>query len=368
MTTTNNAPPTDPAQKKIYFNAMTQVNVGRIEIEQGNYASALQAFQQARQIFRSLDRKTDENRCLVEIASVYSDWRKYDKAQDIYKDVIKAFQQSNQPEYEHVAVGNLGNIYKDQGKYEKAIECYTRAIEFYKKSNNKRNQAVFLGNMAVINQQLGELDDAIDLYEQAQQLYEDYGDIRGKAIVLGNKGTVYQLQKKLALALQACQQALDIFQQLGDKKNTGIFMGNCGEVLLQMQEDEKGQALLERAIAICDETFPMGSGVFRGTLGLMKAKQGNQEKALELFAYAERDVVDYPLEHAKFLCKKARMQLLIKTTEDAKTSLERAETIAVEIGVQPESDLAHRIISLRTQQFAQQAEPFIAKLLHTGDG
>ena len=362
MTQQQDTKPTDPDKQQLYFNAMTQINVGRIEIEQGNYATALQAFQQAKDIFQSLGRKTDENRCLIEIASVYSDWRKYDQAQEIYRRVIKEFKQANQPEYEYVAVGNLGNIYKDQGKYEEAIQCYRRAIGFYQSANDKRNEAVFMGNMAVIKQQIGELDESIELYQKALQSYESYGDIRGKAIILGNTGTVYQLQNKLDLALQCCQQALEIFQQLGDKKNTGIFTGNCGEIMLRIQQLNNGKAYLVKAISICDKTFPIGAGVFRGTLGLAIAEQGDWEEALELFSQGERDVVDYPLEHAKFLCKKAQVQLIAGTPEAAQTSLTRAEEIAIEIGVQPKSELANKIISLCTAHFAARTERFLKKL------
>jgi|GEM_PF-4555595 len=344
-----------------YFTASTHMSMGNLEREQSNYDAALDAFEQARIIFESIGKKSDAYRARLDIASVYADLGKYDEAETIYLTVIEMFQQLAQPKFECVAIGNLGNIYKDQGMYAKAIRCYEHAIAFYKKINDKRNQTIFLGNMAIVYQQKGDLDTAIALYEQAYLVHQEYEDLRGQAIVLGNLGTVYQQQNQYQLALDYCLRSRKLFQQLSDKKNTAIFTGNCGEIFLHLKDEEKGVSFLEQAIAICDEIFPIGAGVFRGTLGLFLAEKGAVQRALEVCIKGEKDVLSYPLEHAKFLCKKARILLISDKQDEAQKYRKQAETIAIELGVQKNSGLAVSILALR-EEMEISTQSFLAAL------
>ena len=63
------------------------------------------------------------------------------------------------------------------------------------------------------------------------------------------------------------------------------------------------------------------------------------EESLQLLEEGEPLVEVMPLEHGKFLCKKAKVLLIAKQTEKAKEALEQAKNIAKGIDAKPDSEL-----------------------------
>ena len=89
--------------------------------------------------------------------------------------------------------------------------------------------------------------------------------------------------------------------------------------------------------------MPPAAGAFRGSLALLLATQDHLDEAHALLATGEPLVESHPEEHAKFLCKKAQVQLIAAQSDDARTSLQQAQDLAAELGVNEHSELAKAI-------------------------
>ena len=85
------------------------------------------------------------------------------------------------------------------------------------------------------------------------------------------------------------------------------YLGNLGEVHIRIKEWDAAAQYLAMSIDICKSTLPTAAGAFSGSLAWICAKQGNLTEALKHIEYGEPLVAVYPLEHAKFLCRKAQI-------------------------------------------------------------
>ena len=83
--------------------------------------------------------------------------------------------------------------------------------------------------------------------------------------------------------------------------------------------------------------------MFRGSLAIILAEQNNIEEAFSLFERGEPHVTNYPLEHGKFLCKKAKVLHIDNQREKAKKVLQQAKEISEKLKVTANSELAKAI-------------------------
>ena len=135
---------------------------------------------------------------------------------------------------------------------------------------------------------------------------------------------------------------------MGDKNMEGIFHGNLGYLYYRMHKNKQAKMKIEHSIKICDEIYPLGSGVFRGTLSLIEMRENNLEAALHALMIGEPLVESCPEEWGKFLCKKAQVFSKIKTENEANAPLQQAVEIAKKLKLNPNSQLSILIQETRS--------------------
>ena len=150
-----------------------------------------------------------------------------------------------------------------------------------------------------------------------------------RAEIFAESGDIYSKFGDYQKAIEHYNQALKINRQIGNKRTKGLSLGNIEVLLYKAGKKEEAIQYLQQAIEICEATSPAATGAFRGTLALIFAEKENIEKAFSLLEKkGEMPVEVYPLEHGKFLCKKAKVYHLANQPEKAKQSLYKAEGIA----------------------------------------
>ena len=95
-----------------------------------------------------------------------------------------------------------------------------------------------------------------------------------------------------------------------------------------------------------DETIPAAAGAFRGSLGLLLARQGQLDEAQVLFRAGEPQVRSVPSEYAKFLCKKGHLCHMAGNRDGAMAALTQAREIATELKVTEESVVGRALVAL----------------------
>ena len=116
-----------------------------------------------------------------------------------------------------------------------------------------------------------------------------------------------------------------------------------GDLSYKIAKPEEATKNLKEAIDICEQVFPTAAGAFRGTLALILAEQGHTKEALSALKKGEPQVEVHPLEHGKFLCKKAKVLFMDNQTEEAKKALQQANDIAKKLNLKDDSELGKSI-------------------------
>ena len=116
-------------------------------------------------------------------------------------------------------------------------------------------------------------------------------------------------------------------------------MGNLGDLFIKLGKwDEAEQNLLE-SIRLCTSLLPAAAGAFSGSLAWLYSQQSKHELAQKMLEEGEPMVAVFPFEHAKFLCRKARVLHAVDETQKAKEAYEQAKSIAEEIDKDENSEL-----------------------------
>ena len=122
--------------------------------------------------------------------------------------------------------------------------------------------------------------------------------------------------------------------------NRGVVLGNLGIVLYKLNRYEESKESLKKGITLCETTFSVACGVFRGALALILAKQSKIEEAFSLLQQGEPQVSIYPEEYGRFLCKKSQIYHMSGQPEEAEQTLQHALDIAKKLKSKPNSELS----------------------------
>ena len=362
--------------------------LGEIERNVGNFSQALEYFEQALQIVEELDDKFRiENTCGL-IGILYKDLTEYEKAIEYYTKSLLLSRELGNKRGEGETLGNIGVVWKQFGDYEKAIEYYKDAARIALEIGNKRSRSTSLENMALTYMELGKYNQAIEVfheclalakeispadvghklgslgnmyrlmgdseqaiiyYEQAKQAAQAIGDKKNEGVLLGNLGNAYHELGQYEESRESYNSAIELAREIDNKKSLGFNLGNIGNLFIDMGRWDEAEIHLTSAVDLCSKFSPVATGAFSGSLAWVYAQDSRIDEAVQLISETESLVKVYPLEHAKFLCKKSKILHMSNQPEDASRSLEQANAIAVSLNTAEDSELGRFIKD--TQQF-----------------
>jgi tetratricopeptide (TPR) repeat protein len=362
------------------------LELGTIEREQSNFPEAKKCFRKALALFRQLEHPKGEAEAMGGLGNICQQLGDHPEAIEHFQQAIALSRQSGDHGYERILVGNLGIVYQHLGDYPRAIEHFQQALAFARIVGDQRSEGNKLGSLALVYQHLGDYPKAIEHFQQALAftrivgdqrsegnqlgnlglLYQNLGDIpkamehyklalhiararddkRAESGNLGNLGLVYQDLGDIPTAIEKTLQALSIARKIGDKRNAGIHVGNLGELFLDDGQLDEAEAAFREGISVCDTSLPPAAGAFRGSLGLLLAKQGQINEARDLLTTGEPQVAPMPDEHGKFLCKKAQVLLIAGEPEAAMVSHDQAREVWAHLGLNERSDLGRALKEL----------------------
>ncbi len=245
-------------------------------------------------------------------------------------------------------LGNLASHHHNQGRIEEALAHYHQALPIHREVGNRRGEASTLANLASLHHEQGHIPEALEHYHQALAIARETGNRRHEAITLGNLANLHRDQGRIQEALEHYHQALPIHRDVGDHPGEGIALGNLGDLLFDQGDLGAAETHFQQAIAIIEELFPIAAGAFRGSLALIRAHQGDFDKARSLLGRGEPQLRGtHALELGKLLCKKARVEHLAGDSSAAAAALAEAETVAIEMGASLDSELTHTLAEAR---------------------
>ncbi|MGB0639530.1 MAG: tetratricopeptide repeat protein, partial [Myxococcota bacterium] len=272
----------------------------------------------------------------------------HEQARQHYQEALSTYRSHKDPNGEARAMSAIANVCRAQGQFNQAIDLFEQAIEVLHTVGDKRNQASSMGNLAVIYLTLGQKNRALTLFGQALTIHREMGNKRSEGITIGNMGSMYQTEGQHGQAIEYFEQAIGILGEIGDMPNQASCLGNMGDALFHIGQYKEAESAFWKAINICDDTFPMAAGAFRGSLALMLAQQGRSDESDTLFQIGESQVKVRPDEHAKFICKRGLVSTLKGNTNEARADLQTAKEISIQLQTDHDSEVNQLISKLQT--------------------
>ena len=156
--------------------------------------------------------------------------------------VVKAGQANN--------LTNLAHLYSNSGKYTEAIAFFQKAQVIYQEIGNDLGMGITIDNIGSTYARLGQFEQAINFHQQALTQYEKVRDRSGTGVTLSNLGRAYANLGNRNAAISNYQQALKITREVGDRSTEAVVLANIGELLVQAQQIEAAIAYLKQSVNV----------------------------------------------------------------------------------------------------------------------
>ena len=217
----------------------------------GNGDSTAQDCDNARKRYTAVGDRDNAARTTADFAIFYYEQGDLDRAEAMYREVIKVFRQIGDLEGVTTASANLGDISLARGDLAEAARGLSDAIPGYKEMGDKDGVALTLADLAKIARLRGDLKAALAGYKQARAIAQEIADNRAVAYALAGTGDVLADQGDLPAARSSHQESLILCKEIGDKQAVAET-----ELALARLSIEQGHAAdAETVIRKCKEQF-----------------------------------------------------------------------------------------------------------------
>lgn len=130
------------------MSATDQHDVGMVAYEEGDYETAIAAFQEARRVWREIGDTYAEADSLMSEGVAHTRMKNYDRAEDAYSEALALFTQIDSTEGQATVMGNLGTLLYMQGDAARAIGYLDRASDLFYELGESDREAETLQMLA----------------------------------------------------------------------------------------------------------------------------------------------------------------------------------------------------------------------------
>lgn len=252
-----------------------------------DYTTAITKWQSALEYARTLDKKADISKFLVNLGVVNYTLGQYPKALEYYQQAVIIDRELGDKSGESADLTNVGLIHYYLGQYPLALQAYQQALPIQIKLNNKSGYSDNLGNVGMVYDSLGQYQKAIDYYQQALEIKQELDDSFGIANNLSNLGGTYKNLSNYPQALTHFQQAIEIQEKIGDQNGIANNLTNLGTVYDSLGEYPKALKHYQQALQIQNNIEDLrGIASSLSNLGVVHDNLGEYPNALRYYQQA----------------------------------------------------------------------------------
>ncbi|HKE57203.1 MAG TPA: CHAT domain-containing protein [Pyrinomonadaceae bacterium] len=265
------------------------INLGKMTQLTGDYPKALELSEQARQLVNALGDLRKEAPILNNICMTYQSTGAYEQAFAACNRSVSIARDWNDRWTEGNALNNLGSVYYGTGDYQKTIDLYSQALEVYKSIGYGRGQAMALNNIGYLYATLGDEQKSIDAYNQALEIFLAQGDQVRQATVLNNLALNYSNKGDYRKALEMHLRLLPLRDAATNREGTAVTLENIAECYDHLGEKDKALDYYNQTLTLVGASGdPRVIAATLKNMGALYREQGNYQKALDLLNQARQ--------------------------------------------------------------------------------
>jgi CHAT domain-containing protein/Flp pilus assembly protein TadD len=255
---------------------------GMQQSQTGQFPAALNSWQQALQIYRTIKNRLGEALALNFLGGAYHSLGNSVKAIDYIQQSLAIARSIKDRPSEGFAMGNLGVAYYSLGNYAKAIEYSQQSLTIVREIKDRQSEGVALGNLGSAYLSLRNYAQAIEYSQQSLAIARSIKDRQGEGRALGNLGNAYQSLGDYGKAIEYSQQWLAIARSIKDRRGEGRALGNLGGAYLDLGDYDKAIEYSQQSLAIARSIKDSkGEGGVLENLGSAYRSLGDYGKAIE---------------------------------------------------------------------------------------
>lgn len=229
------------------------------------------------------------------LAIVYAYLGQNEKALELLNKSLELFRQA--PQYIKDLARNrvteasirkdIGSIYRQTGNLNKALEFYNQALQIAVEAKRPAMEAIALNNIALVHLAFGEPHKALQNLNRALDIDHRIKNKPGEPIILVNIAQVYSYWGSHREALNYANQGLKIAGEIGNKELVSTCLNNIGNTYLALSENEKSFDAFNRSLKISREIEDKkGEAVTLANLAYLYSNLGERGKAIETLEQA----------------------------------------------------------------------------------
>lgn len=226
------------------------VSAGIISNKLGEKPAALESFNRALPLFRSLGDKTWEAITLTHIGNIYAGTGELQKALEYFAQVLPLYRALHDKGGEAIILNNIGSIYSLLGEKRQALDYYGRALPLLRADGDKFGEAVMLSNIGLIYETLGETRKALDYFNRSLPLARAAGNKAEESRTLNNLGMIYAHLGDKPRALKFYNASLTLSRRAGSKLGEAVTLNDLGIIYADLGEKQKALDYFNRALTL----------------------------------------------------------------------------------------------------------------------
>lgn len=260
--------------------ATASLDIGTVYYFQANYPAALEHYKKARELFTEVTNHYESAKALSGLALIYKEQRRETEALAALQQVLKEFTSLGDKEEVANTLHTIGTIYYGQGNYSAAADAFRKSGE----ANSNVDSIVRLADAFYMQ---GDYPQALNYYRQSLE--------RGSNAEIGITVAALNGAANSAYYLGNYDEALGHYQRSvtinrGQFEKLGLVNAFKGIGNVHRARGDYGAALENyfNSLALSEEIkAPLGTTL--GSIGLVRAMQGNYAGALEYYGRALKE-------------------------------------------------------------------------------
>jgi len=264
------------------------IQLGLIARRQGDYNEAMNQYNQAWELLKSIDEHFDEKaKVLNGLGTVCREQGYYDEAREYGKRSLDLSHANGNLPVEAEALTHLGIIAADQRSFSEAESYHRQALKIQQYIGARSGEAKSLANIAQALVGVGNYERANEYLSKALVIQRAVGDPVEEANIMNDFGLNCLELGDFLKARAHFEQGLRLYQEIKERKGEAYILGGLVQVVRTLGDLNEAQRLLERGMALAKELgdrYLLSS--FYTHLGINSLLVGRLDQAIDVASIA----------------------------------------------------------------------------------
>lgn len=212
--------------------------------DQGDYAQALQAQQEALDLWHRLEDRGEVAGALHSLGTIVREQGNFDQALAYFEESLRLRRELDDRYGVATTLNDIGVVYGYRGQLEASRPYFEESLARKRELGDRRGVAYALGNLGQVLSELGEPARARALTEESLAIKRELGDQQGIAVSLVNLAILALKQEDLEEARDYLEEGLRIFYALERRWSIGVVLASFVELALRLGQFERATRLM----------------------------------------------------------------------------------------------------------------------------